>query len=108
MALTPQQELELIELEQEQRRRAKTAPQDKNADINARIDAQISKDYPRSLNQADKMGAGMALEGGGGAMGQAIGSLPVLSGPSLGLSVPIGGFIGGAAGNTMNQLRQRA
>ena len=107
MALTPKQELELIQLEQEQRRRAKSAsaPQD---DIQARLDAQIAKDYPRSMSKADKVGAGMALEGGGGAVGQAVGALPMLSGPTLGLSVPVGGFIGGAGGNALSQLRQRA
>lgn len=52
--------------------------------------------------------ADVALEGGGGAMGQAVGAFPALSGPTMGLSVPVGGFIGGAAGNTLAQLRQRS
>lgn len=81
---------------------------DGNADIQSRMDAQIAKDYPRSMSKADKMGAGMALEGGGGAIGQAIGASPVLAGPTMGLSVPVGGFIGGAVGNLANQYTQRA
>lgn len=45
----------------------------------------------------------MALEGGGATAGQAIGAMPMLSVPTLGASIPIGGFIGGMGGNIAAQ-----
>lgn len=81
---------------------------DPNGEITLRYEKKIAEDYPRAMTGADKVGTDMALEGGGGAIGQAVGALPVFSGPTMGLSVPIGGFFGGAAGNLAAQARQRS
>lgn len=50
--------------------------------------------------------ADVALEGGGATAGQAIGAFPALSVPTGGLSIPIGGAIGGTAGNLASQKRR--
>lgn len=79
-------------------------------------EASLMMDVPESLRDVPSQSRSalgralmdVAIEGGGGAAGQAVGALPVLSAPTLGLSVPIGGFIGGAGGNALKQLRQRS
>lgn len=55
---------------------------------------------------AGGMLADMALEGGGATGGQIIGAIPALSVPTGGLSIPLGGAIGGTAGNLASQKRR--
>lgn len=50
--------------------------------------------------------ADVGLEAGGAMTGQAVGAIPVLSVPTGGLSIPIGGAIGGTAGNLASQKRR--
>jgi hypothetical protein len=60
--------------------------------------------YSERLQQLAMSVGKMGLEGGGGAVGQAVGAFPLLSVPTAGMSVPILGAAGSALGYMAGQL----
>lgn len=58
--------------------------------------------YPKDLGGAAQ---DMFMRGAGPAAGQAIGAIPAIAGPTMGLSIPIGGAIGGSVGDYKAQQR---
>lgn len=94
MALTISEQEELAKLEAEAKRLELE-------------EAQLSAGNERSLaSKAVSTASDIVVPAGAATVGQAIGALPMFSVPTLGLSVPIGGVIGGVGGYLANELAQ--
>jgi hypothetical protein len=78
----------------------------------ARLQAELDATEPEPTQErglasrAAGTASDIVVPAGAATVGQAIGALPVFSVPTLGLSVPIGGAIGGTTGYLANELAQ--